>query len=165
MKWTILAPLLATAWQGAFAAELKPLLADSGLWQGVGVQLGGENWAMQVQLGPEVSMIDYPGLACSGEWKYIRQTPEALTAIEDITNGDDVCVTGGVVRLEALAEDMLAYTWLDAAGKPAAVAVLIPGLLQDDLYGALLDLTRQTMDTARMETPEAAADVNEATDL
>ncbi len=149
----------------ASPADLTPLLAAAGLWQGVGIQLGGEHWSMQVRLGPQVSLIDYPTLACSGEWKYIKQTPERLSAIEDITVGDDVCVTGGLIRLEVLGDDMLSYTWLDAKGKPAAKAVLIPGLLQEDLYQALLDLTRETLDTAAMERPEAAADVNGATDL
>jgi hypothetical protein len=150
---------------GAFAADMRPLLAEAGLWQGVGVQLGGENWSVQVQLGPEVSMIDYPTLGCSGEWQYLKQDANGLQAIEAITNGADVCVTGGVVKLEFLSEDMLSYTWLDASGRPAAKAVLIPGMLQDDLYDALLELTRETLNTAIMETPEAASDMNSATDL
>ncbi len=149
----------------ATAADLKPLLAEAGFWQGVGVQLGGANWSMQVKLGPEVSLVDYPTLDCSGEWQYIKQTANSLSAIEDITNGEDVCVTGGLVRVELIEDDMLSYTWLDAKGKPAAKAVLIPGVLQEDLYEALLDLTRQTLNTAAMEAPEAAGEINGATDL
>lgn len=149
----------------AHSADLKPLLAEAGFWQGVGVQLGGTNWSMQVKLGPEVSFVDYPSLDCSGEWKYLKQSGTTLSAIEDITNNETDCVTGGLVRLEVLENDMLSYTWFDAKGKPAAKAVLIPGVLQEDLYDALLDLTRQTLNTAAMETPEAAAEINGATDL
>jgi hypothetical protein len=161
-RWILLALLAALPVR---AADLGPLLADEGLWQGVGVQLGGENWSLQVKLGREVSMIEYPTLGCSGEWQYLRQSAGELSAIEVITNGADICMTGGLVRLEALEEDMLSYVWLDAAGKPAAKAVLIPGQVDPDLYDALLQLTRDTLNTAAMEAPEAAADINEATDL
>lgn len=160
---SIIAVLLAGT--SANAADLQPLLAGAGFWQGVGVQLGGENWSMQVKLGPEVSLIEYPTLACSGEWQYIKQTATALSAIEDITNGEDVCVTGGLIKVVVIEDDMLSYTWLDAKGKPAAKAVLIPGVLQEDLYQALLDLTRETLNTAAMEAPEAAGDISGATDL
>ena len=156
----LVAALLAVPAQ---AEDLQPLLADAGFWQGVGIQQGGQHWSMQVKLGPEVALIDYPTLECSGEWKYLKQNPTSLSAIEDITNGDNVCVTGGLIRLEVLDDDMLSYTWLDAKGKPAAMAVLIPGVLQPDLYDALLDLTRETMDTAALEQPGAG--VSGATDL
>lgn len=147
------------------ATAEQEFAADAGFWQGVGIQAGGENWPFEVKLGDGASLIDYPSLGCSGEWKVLRQTEKLLVAIEDITNGDDICVTGGIVRLEILAEDMLAYTWLDASGEAAALAVLIPGKIDPALHDELLQLTRDTMQTGALEQPSAIGGIKEATDL
>ncbi|MEE9453641.1 MAG: hypothetical protein V3V13_04580 [Paracoccaceae bacterium] len=128
----------------AFAQENLANI-HAGLWHGVGVQIDGPDWEMQLTLGDGATMVAYPTLDCGGEWQDIKVDATQILAVERITYGMEDCLDGGLIRLQEYGEGMLIYHWFDNSGKALAAAVLLRGEMRDDTYNALHALTLEAV--------------------
>ncbi len=124
-------------------------------WHGVGIQIDGQDWSMEISLGEEKSTVDYPTTDCGGEWRHIRKSKTKLVAVEILSYGIDLCLDAGLINLVPVGEDRLLYQWFDSAGKIAATAILVPGELREDNYDALLKLTLEEVGLDFIEGPES----------
>lgn len=77
--------------------------ADVGSWTGTLQQSNGENWTMQVTIPADSAQahVDYPQLACSGEWTVTASNGTALTVREKITVNVKRCSEFGTFDLVA----------------------------------------------------------------
>lgn len=114
---------------------------NAGTWQGVGVQIDGQEWSMGLIIDPISSTVSYDGGNCSGTWTHIRVTEAHLVAVEKLTIGLDSCLDGGLLKVERLDENTLLYSYFDKAGDIVAKAILIEGEYRQDRYKALRALT------------------------
>lgn len=128
----------------------------SGVWHGVGLQIDAQDWGVQIEVNDEQTLIQYLPDTCSGNWAYLKVDEEQLVAVEHITEGDEICLDGGLVRLQPYDEGMLLYKWYDVAGEVLAAAILIEGELNKENYDALLDLTRNALDSDFVVGPYGA---------
>ena len=145
----------------AVAAPMDPVLDAGGSWHGVGIQTGEIHWPLEVTLSADTSAIRYPSFGCEGAWVPLNVTDRGLIAIERIDIGLDTCSNGGVVRVSVLDEDRLSYVWFDAAGEPAAKAILVPGPFREELYDALLEMTVSGLDMGFLERQNAVEEAPE----
>ena len=142
--------LLAT---GTTAGDLRHRVEKQSRFYGVGWQADGSHWSIELLLTPLGGQIAYPSLACSGEWKMIRNGGDELEYVERITLGTDACVALGTVVLSPLSGGRLLYTWHEFPNTTDARAVLRPAT------GARLgymELLRETLNTVDLEYVEPA---------
>lgn len=88
------------------AASTSPTNAWTyGTWQGIGYQIDGANWPMELRhrVGEAAPLVDYPSLSCSGDWRVVKATPTRIDYVERITEGTSNCDLG--VRIIVLKVD------------------------------------------------------------
>ena len=109
-----------------------------GTWEGEGRQWDDgdrsgapdDTWSLRIVVveganGEPFGTVSYPSIPCSGRLEYVGPSDEPdarpgdVIFREVITEGDDVCVSGGTVLLRAEREFLL-YAW--AVGSMSAVA-------------------------------------------
>ncbi len=130
--------------------------ANAGNWQGVGVQIDGQEWSMALQINPASSNVSYNAGECSGSWTYMRVTDVRIVAVEKLSVGLETCLDGGLVKVERLDENALIYSFFDQAGDVVSKAVLIEGEYRQDRYQALRKLTMERAGAGFIKGPDAA---------
>jgi len=131
-----------------------------GLWHGVGIQVDGQEWPMELQLEPGHVLVEYPTLDCGGYWTGLRNNKDLMLAIEHITHGITECLDGGLVRLKEYGDSALIYRWYDNNGTPVAAAVLVIGPMLAKEYDALRALTLEGAGKGFIKGPDGATDVS-----
>lgn len=128
---------------------------NSGQWQGVGVQIDGQEWSLSVDIGATSADINYESAECGGKWNYLKVTDERIMAVENLSFGVDVCLDGGLVKIERFDENSLLYSFYDQAGVVVAKAVLIEGEYNESRYKALRKLTLDNVGKGFIKGPDA----------
>lgn len=117
-----------------------------GIWHGVGLQADMASWSLEVRFdSDQVAKVHYPEVNCGGIWHYSSVSDARIIARESITYGHEFCLDGGIVWLDPLEGNLLAYRWFYPDGSLYAVAVLWAGEISSGDYDALLNFTRQTL--------------------
>ena len=130
----------------ANAGDLLPE-TKAGTWHGVGVQTDMFVWSMEVVFnGLQKAEVFYIGSECGGVWHYLSANEDRIMASEEITYGQDFCISGGWVWIDSLEDNLLIYRWFDTEGTLFAVAVLWEGSMRNENYDALLDFTLDTLE-------------------
>lgn len=151
-----LAVLTALAFGSAALAADKFTKANAGTWQGVGIQIDGQEWSMSLSIDPTASEVAYDGGKCGGTWTHIRVTDDRIVAVEKLTAGLDICLDGGLLQVERFDENSLLYSYFDKAGDVVASAVLVEGEFRQDRYPALRQLTLDGLGKGFVKGPDAA---------
>ncbi len=138
--WILLTLLATPLWAGEAFSTRFP-----GVWHGIGIQIDAQEWPMELRLSPGAAEVEYPSLQCGGNWRFLKETPDQIVAVEKVTYGLDECLDGGLVRLESYQDSLLVYRWYDNAGKAVAGAVLIEGPMRPGTEKALLRLTIEAL--------------------
>lgn len=138
-----------------------PVLADgfaadnAGEWHGVGIQIDGQEWSFSLSIDADTAKIDYDSTECGGHLDYLKTTEDRIIAIEKLTFGLDVCLDGGLVKIDRYDENALLYQFFDRAGTVVAKAILIEGAYDEGRYQALRKLTLEKVGKGFVKGPEA----------
>lgn len=128
---------------------------NSGDWQGVGIQVDGQEWSVGVNIGPKSSNVTYESIGCGGKWAYVMVNDDRITAIEALAFGREVCLDGGLLTVERFDENALIFSYFDQAGVIIAKAILIEGKYKEDRYDALRKLTLDSVGKGFIIGPNA----------
>lgn len=128
---------------------------NAGLWQGVGIQIDGQEWSLSADIGTTSSDISYESAECGGTWNYLKVTEDRIMAVENLSFGLDVCLDGGLVKIERFDENSLLYSFFDQAGVVVAKAILIEGTYNESRYQALRRLTLEKVGKGFVKGPDA----------
>lgn len=123
MRLAPVAPLMALLALPVLAQDLPD--ERSGYWTGTGIQSDGQNWEMVLTLYPDGALVDYPGLACAGYWRFAELGETAFSATEHLAAGFDLCEDDLTVRASFDAKGVLTVTWSYDTLVPGASAWLV----------------------------------------
>ena len=146
--FTVVFSNTAFAGDADFANEVK---AQS-RYYGVGWQRDGQHWSIELLLHKAGGQISYPSLDCSGSWSPNREGAGYVEYIEQISEGLEVCLELGLVRLEPLQNGQVSYEWSESLSAVEARAVLLPVDGKRLSYMEQLKLTLDKIDLSFMHS-------------
>lgn len=123
--FTIMLVLVCTTAQAQHTEHAK----IKGKWFGTGHQIDGQTWQIALHYKKNKIKINYPTLACKGNWTLINTDNEKLVFKETIKKGTDNCDQGAEVHLHQLDKNRLKVVYYLRAyhpTKPIAEGVLTP---------------------------------------
>ncbi len=98
-----------------------------GVWDGVGFQRdAGSTWTIRLtaKRSENSFKIEYPSLACGGEWRLVNFTSHSGKFIERIVFGRDKCVDNGIVVITLVDRDHVSFTHFYRSGVMSAYSTL-----------------------------------------
>lgn len=98
-----------------------------GKWFGTGYQIDGQTWEIALNYKKNKIKINYPTLACKGNWTLIYADNEKTIFRETIKKGIDICDQGAEIYLSQLDNNRLKVVYYLRAyhpTQPIAVGVL-----------------------------------------
>lgn len=96
----------------------------NGKWEGVGYQIDGQTWKVELNKDKDKRIIDisYPSLGCSGEWTVVKNEKERVLLKEKITIGADRCDQGVEIVLTKVNDTHVAVTYFLKSYSENAIA-------------------------------------------
>lgn len=99
-----------------------------GTWNGTGYQDDGQIWEVLLHANnPDTIKIEYPDLACGGNWKITSDSTHQMRFIENIVFGVENCDQGTEITVNKISKteiEVLYYIrWIEK-DKPIANAIL-----------------------------------------
>lgn len=84
----------------------------SGKWNGTGVQIDKMSWRVELDAeNMKKIKIDYPSLACGGDWKIMTKSENLITFKENISYGVDKCDQGVEAFVKKISENEIEVTY------------------------------------------------------
>lgn len=105
----------------------KPQNWLQGQWQGMGDQVDGQRWFVDLDATDLKSIqIDYPGLNCGGRWELRNASENGTIGMEILEYGLDYCNQNVEIVIEPLPNDRIkvVYYLKSYSQYPTATAVL-----------------------------------------
>lgn len=84
---------------------------SNGYWTGVGKQVDGKKWVIELEFYYQNININYPGLGCYGEWILEQDKEDESIYRENIKGGTDKCDQGAEVHVQRLSKKRLKVTY------------------------------------------------------
>jgi hypothetical protein len=113
---------------GGSAREFAPETEwIDGVWDGIGFQRdAGSTWTIRLTANRSENSfkIEYPTLACGGEWRLVNFTSHSGKFIERIVFGRDKCVDKGIVVITLVDRDHVSFTHFYRSGVMSAYSTL-----------------------------------------
>lgn len=98
----------------------------NGSWEGTGFQIDtGTTWTMNFNAWGKRFLIEYPSLKCSGTWRLVRVNSRRAIFRERITVGRGECVDQGVVTIEKLNRQQIAYRFSYAGTSQVSASAIL----------------------------------------
>jgi hypothetical protein len=107
-------------------AEMPFWWRDGAVWAGKGVQSNGPQWTIEIAIQAGSATISYPSIPCGGTLTVIGVAGPVVTLRETITDGLDLCITGGTIELWPEKGGSLHYSWSDPVSGMTATGLLAP---------------------------------------
>ena len=84
----------------------------NGTWEGTGYQIDDNTtWTMRLRVRGNRYLIEYPSLKCAGRWQPISISANGARFREKITLGLEACTDKGIVVIERLSHNQIAYRY------------------------------------------------------
>ena len=96
----------------------------TGAWRGVGVQDGTENWLIKLDMRTNDARAAYPEFPCTATWVFGLELGRSLSAVEQLTSGQDLCANDSILVIESPSDDQLIVSWTAPNGVQIGFAVL-----------------------------------------
>ena len=98
----------------------------NGSWEGTGYQMDtNTTWTMSFRARGKRILIEYPSLNCSGTWRLVRADSRRAIFRERITVGRGGCVDQGVVTIERLNGNQIAYRFSYAGTSQVSASAIL----------------------------------------
>jgi hypothetical protein len=98
----------------------------NGSWEGTGYQMDtGTTWTMSFKARGKRYSIEYPSLNCSGAWRLVTVNSRRAIFRERITVGRESCVDRGVVTIERLSGNQIAYRFSNAGTSQVSASAIL----------------------------------------
>jgi hypothetical protein len=98
-----------------------------GVWNGIGYQRDvGSTWTIRLTVNRSENRfkIEYPSLACGGEWRLVEFTSHSGKFIERIVFGRDRCADNGTIVITLVDGDHVSFTHFYQNGVMSAYSTL-----------------------------------------
>lgn len=98
----------------------------NGSWEGTGYQMDANTtWTMSFKARGKRYSIEYPSLNCGGTWRLISVNSRRAIFRERITVGRESCVDRGVVTIERLSGNQIAYRFSNAGTSQISASAIL----------------------------------------
>jgi hypothetical protein len=98
----------------------------NGSWEGTGYQIDtSTTWTMNFKARGKRYSIEYPSLNCSGTWRLVSANSRRAVFRERITVGRGECVDKGLVTIERLNRQQIAYRFSYAGTTQVSASAIL----------------------------------------
>lgn len=120
--------LIVSCGTGGSARESAPASEwIDGVWNGTGYQMDiRSTWTIKLTVNRSADLfrIEYPSLACGGEWRVVDFTSHSGRFLEKIVFGRDKCADNGTIVITRVDADHISFTHFYENGVMSAYATL-----------------------------------------
>jgi hypothetical protein len=98
-----------------------------GVWTGTGYQMDDKTtWSIRliVRGSDNVYRIEYPSLACGGEWRLVSSSSQSGRFVENILIGRDRCADNGTIVITRVDRNHISFTYFYENGVMVAFSTL-----------------------------------------